>query len=80
MRLLSREYEMCSGGWARPRSPAYRSPRAGRRGRAPAPFGGLVKLLVSAAAVAALAWLAVPWVSIARRGTLDHCALEAHAP
>ena len=44
---------------------------------APPQFGGVVKLLVSAAAVAALAWFAVPWVSMACRGTLDRCALDA---
>lgn len=51
--------------------------RGRTRGRAPAPFGGVVKLLVSAAAVAALAWFTAPWVSMACRGTLDHRALEA---
>jgi hypothetical protein len=40
-------------------------------------FGGAVKLLVSAAAVAAIAWFAAPWVEMARRGTADRCALEA---
>ncbi|HEY2191950.1 MAG TPA: hypothetical protein VGH76_06565 [Actinomycetospora sp.] len=36
-----------------------------------------MKLLVSAAAVAAIAWLTAPWVAMRRRGTLDRCALEA---
>jgi hypothetical protein len=35
-----------------------------------------VKFLVSAAAVAALAWIAGPWVSMAYRGTIDRCTLE----
>lgn len=50
---------------------------AGRRGRGAGAFGGVVKFLVSAAAVAAIAWLAAPWVAIGRRGTLDRRALEA---
>ncbi|GLZ51675.1 hypothetical protein Acsp07_12920 [Actinomycetospora sp. NBRC 106378] len=40
--------------------------------------GGMVKVIVGAAAIAAgIAWVAAPWISMARHGTLDEQALEA---
>ena len=34
-----------------------------------------MKVLVGAAVVAGIAWIAAPWVAMARRGTLDQQAL-----
>ncbi len=36
-----------------------------------------MRILVSAVSAAAVAWVALPWVSMAVRGTIDRCALDA---
>ena len=54
------------------------SPRTRRARRATTGQpGGAVKRLVVGAALAALAWIAAPWVAMARRGTLDDQARAA---